>query len=91
MAIDTRNKRASAMNLMCPWRGAMPAPDGAIGDGDRATSVLLYSGILASVVVINAARLEFTLPPNRLDCTVPDERCEWTLPRASEDFGVPEP
>jgi hypothetical protein len=45
MAVDTRNKRASAINLMLPWRGQLPAPDGTIDELDRAHVAFLYAGI----------------------------------------------
>jgi len=40
--IDTRNKRASAMNPACPWRGLWPEPDGTISTGDRAQIDFMY-------------------------------------------------
>lgn len=46
MAIDTRNKRASAISPASPWRGLWPAPDGTVDAADRATSVFLYSGFM---------------------------------------------
>jgi hypothetical protein len=47
MALDTRNKRGSALNVGSPWRGILPEPDGAISLGDRQTVVFLYAGIEA--------------------------------------------
>lgn len=49
MAIDTRVKRSSAINVGSPWRSMLPEPDGAIGQGDRQATAYLYSGILATV------------------------------------------
>ncbi|HEV8655645.1 MAG TPA: hypothetical protein VGR85_09060 [Candidatus Limnocylindria bacterium] len=48
MAIDTRNKRSSAVFVTMPWRAQLPAPDGAIGQGDRQAVAFMYSGILAT-------------------------------------------
>lgn len=46
MAMDTANKRASAMQPRCAWRGLWPIPDGTIGQGDRQQTSFMYSGIL---------------------------------------------
>lgn len=35
MAIDTRDKRASASSASIPWRILLPLADGSIDDGDR--------------------------------------------------------
>jgi len=48
MAIDTPNRRSSAINVASPWRGMLPLPDGAIGQADRQHVGLHYAGILAS-------------------------------------------
>lgn len=48
MAIDTRDKRSSAINIGSPWRGMLPLPDGAINQGDRQHVAFLYRGIAAS-------------------------------------------
>lgn len=48
MAIDTRNERASAMNVASPWRGLLPNPDATIDQADRQQSTFMYAGILAS-------------------------------------------
>lgn len=43
MAIDTREKRASALNPACPWRGIWPLPDGAVTTGgDWAQTDFMY-------------------------------------------------
>lgn len=47
MAIDTRDKRASALFITLPWRMVQPAPDGTIGVSDRLIHGLAYSGIAA--------------------------------------------
>ena len=45
MAIDTRDKRASALNVAIPWRALLPVPDAEIGSGDRAQAGLHYRGL----------------------------------------------
>jgi hypothetical protein len=46
MAIDTRDKRSSAVMVAMPWRGQLPAPDGAaLNEGDRQQVGLMYRGI----------------------------------------------
>ncbi len=49
MAIDTRDKRASAGSLL--WLATLPDPDGTIDAGDRLQVAGLYRGIAASAVV----------------------------------------
>jgi len=47
MAVDTRDKRYSAMSIGLPWRGAYPIPDGDISATDRRFLSRHYSGIAA--------------------------------------------
>jgi hypothetical protein len=47
VAIDTRNKRSSAIHVSLPWRGQEPAPDGALSQADRQHTGLHYAGIAA--------------------------------------------
>jgi len=42
MPLDSRDKRASAMNPAMPWRGLWPLPDGTVGTGDRAMADFMY-------------------------------------------------
>lgn len=56
MAIDTRNKRASAINVGLPWRCSFPMPDGSISQADRKHVSLLYAGILDGIVSIIETR-----------------------------------
>jgi hypothetical protein len=51
MAIDTRNKRSSAVSVGSPWRAMLPEPDGAVGQADRQHVALMYSGISAAEAV----------------------------------------
>lgn len=48
LAIDTKAKRLSAMNIMCPWRGISAWGDGSIDQADRQAVAFLYSGILVA-------------------------------------------
>ena len=49
MALDTRNKRASALAVRLPFLVSLglPAPDGAITQADRQQTVQMYGGVLA--------------------------------------------
>jgi hypothetical protein len=47
MAIDTRNKRSSAINITSPWRSKLPLADGTVAQADRQHAGLHYEGILA--------------------------------------------
>jgi hypothetical protein len=50
MAVDTAQKRMSAMNLMCPWRGPMvSAADVGFTAGNREAALFSYAGIGASI------------------------------------------
>jgi hypothetical protein len=51
VAIDTRSKRASSVNVALPFRLTMPLPDGTIGAGDRQHMSFSYSGISAAASV----------------------------------------
>lgn len=55
MAVDTRAKRSSAISISSPWRSMLPAPDSAIGQGDRQAVPYMYSGILAGAVVASTS------------------------------------
>jgi hypothetical protein len=45
MAIDTRDKRSSALYVTSPWRSQWPTPDGILDTGDRQEIAFMYSGI----------------------------------------------
>lgn len=49
MALDTRDKRSSAVMVSLPWRGHEPVADGTVGQADRQHTALMYSGIAADV------------------------------------------
>lgn len=67
MALDTADKRSSAIGVGLPWRPMLPLPDGALDQGDRQHAGYAYRGILAeappSVDEVDYACLEdeFTL------------------------------
>ncbi|MDB4786214.1 hypothetical protein OAG36_00620 [bacterium] len=48
MAVDSKQKRFSAMNLRCPWRGPNIVPTGVASQAIRQASAFLYSGISAT-------------------------------------------
>lgn len=49
MAVDTRDKRDSAVGLSLPWRCRLPLPDGSLAaTGDRLHLAYLYSGLGAA-------------------------------------------
>ena len=57
MALDTRNKRASAVGLALAWRMVLPHPDGTIATADRQQAALCYAGIAtAEIGVADAMR-----------------------------------
>ena len=45
MAVDTKTKRLSFINLGLPWWSTLPVADGTVGVGDRLHFLHLYSGI----------------------------------------------
>jgi hypothetical protein len=50
MALDTRDKRASAVNVSMPWRGLLPEP-GTITGADSYQLAFMYRGISAGAPV----------------------------------------
>lgn len=48
MAVDTRDKRSSAIFPAIPWRNRYPDPDGTIDADDRTHADLHYEGIAIS-------------------------------------------
>jgi len=62
MAIDTRNRRSSAINPQCPWRGQWPAPDSTIDQADRQHGLWSYAGIVAGAAAAVVPDLHFTAP-----------------------------
>lgn len=59
MALDTRNKRASAIGIGLALRLVLPSPDGAVGGPDRQQVAYSYAGISAAeLAVLNLCRAE---------------------------------
>lgn len=58
MPVDTREKRASVLNLLTP----LPLADGVIGEGDRGQVSWVYAGL---VVVAERRDLTITVTPVR--------------------------
>ena len=48
MAVDSKEKRLSIINLGLPWWTTLPEADGAIDADDRLHLLNLYSGIAAA-------------------------------------------
>jgi hypothetical protein len=48
MALDTADKRASAINIGLPFGRVFATPDGAFDQGDRQQMAMSYRGILAT-------------------------------------------
>lgn len=57
MALDTRNKRSSAIGVSLPWRNMLPDPDGTTTQADRQAVAYLYAGILAATTAPASAQL----------------------------------
>ncbi len=62
MALNSRQKRMSALNPACPWRGPLvDAPEAGFSEGNRAAAVFMYSGLIAAVVTTYLAVTRQTL------------------------------
>ena len=71
MAIDTRNKRSSAIMCGMPFRGQYPAPDGSISAEDRSHIGYMFAFLSAlptegvsvaiSIVLFGSAKTSFNL------------------------------
>ena len=81
MAVDTRNKRDSALLLTLPWRARLPVPDATIGNLDRLHVSFLYAGIEVGGVVSEVAfpGFHFTVAPNVFHHTVPVNLFHYTV------------
>lgn len=61
MAVDTRAKRFSMIDMENVWESGIPAPDGTIGQGDRQHFLWSYSGILWAVSAVIVLPITGTL------------------------------
>lgn len=78
MAIDTQQKRASALLIGLPFRGLLPLPDvAAETQADRQQLLNLYAGILASAPVVPPAPSPTVETPRAIGGL-------WTSPRLPE-------
>lgn len=81
MAADTANKRYSAMHMGCPWRSALPLPDGSVNSGDRAVMLLLYAGIATGATPVGGGWAEMVF------CYVPGaQQVQSYVPGAENTF-----
>lgn len=84
MAIDTRDKRASAIHGGSPWRGLLPLPDGALTQGDRVQVALHYRGITpvdSSTPPIGLATVRSLVPVRTAASLVPVRTMRSLTPR----------
>lgn len=91
MALDSAQKRMSAMNLDSPWRGPLvDATESSFTAGNRAAAVWLYSGLTGSAVVtpVTGIGIELTVPRNSLHFTEPGNPLHFTAPRQPIHFFV---
>lgn len=70
MAADTAQKRYSAYDLACPWRGIRVLPSGAVGAAARAAALCLYAGIPGGAVAQIVAPAERAIEVRFTDRTV---------------------
>lgn len=52
MALDNRNRRASAITPSLPWRGMWPLPDGTLASEERYLMGGMYAGLIATPPVV---------------------------------------
>jgi len=62
MAVDTRDKRSSAINVSIPWRGLLPLSDSTINAPDRGHTMFLYMGLIAVVAAGSGACANTLIP-----------------------------
>ena len=80
MAINTAQKRMSAMNHGSPWRGPLvDATEASFTVGNRAAACWLYSGITVSSPAPLVPGIEFTFQWIKLQFTIPKHPLHFTL------------
>ena len=53
MALDSVQKRMSALNPSCPWRGPLvDAAEAGFTEGNRAAAAFMYSGLIVGGTVL---------------------------------------
>lgn len=83
MALDTRSRRASSVNLWKPYVIALVLPDGTLSQGDRQHTAWDYSGILAGAAIPESV----TIPTERI-YNVPFDDRGLTVPFDDRTFEV---
>lgn len=73
MALDTADKRDSAIHVSLPWRMRFPVPDGSLAAPDRLHVGLLYRGIAAGAAAIATIVGQWS---NVIDCRSANQRIE---------------
>lgn len=90
MAIDTRQKRMSAINVGSPWRGPMVVPTGSDTQAKRQAAAFMYSGIASGAPVIYIPYEECTwIASARSTTWVSNERPTTNVPRSRPTTNVP--
>lgn len=80
MAIDTRDKRSSAIGVALPWRGMLPLADGTtLNQGDRQHAGLAYRGILVGNVAVGP-------PPGKTTFAIASKKTALQLKTKRTDF-----
>ena len=75
MALDTADKRASALNVGLGLGRAFWSPDNSMSQADRQHAALSYRGILAGApTLVIPPFLEYTALPRNLDFAAPEPR-----------------
>lgn len=74
MAVDSRSKRASSVQILMPWVIAPVLPDGTISQADRQHIAYAYSGILAIAPDVTSPGRTYIVPFEDRTYTVPTDR-----------------
>ena len=75
MAIDTRNRRASAIGLGLAVTLVLPAPDGAVTAADRQQVAYAYAGLTAAVarpMDVCCTTLQALTPERQIEALAPE-------------------
>lgn len=90
MALDTAQKRMSAMNPACPWRGPLvdATESGGFSVGNRQAAAFMYSGIEAGIsVVLYGEPLEWKAAGRRQHWASFDREFGWATNRRRQEWG----
>jgi len=68
MAVDSRQKRSSCLNVGLPFGRMMPPADSVVDAYDRRQGCFLYAGIAAAALTVSALKRvrQFLAGPSRL-------------------------